>query len=331
MVKVPNQWRGRTDSTVPFGLKDGRLWFVSDVPSGLDCGCRCPDPTCDMPLIARNRPSPDRQRAYNFMHSTRTTTCGGRESALHRMAKELLLGAKTLMLPEWTDGELSIPASELVLDQCAAREVRLLDGQMRPDVQVGGRLDDVALPRLFVEVKVSHAVDWKKAAVAHRNGISMIEIDLSNATDEDAQDQDRFMAMVLGSIDNRTWVNLGDAQFLAATLGQDVFEVRSTDTFPYDVLTKNGNTLQFTKQRGILHRAGEESRAVDFEIADTYRDGHRTDGLGNKLPYEPGMYARASAPPTAWSWQGSQFYKTFLRPLSVARKQRQSQLFNNSD
>src|SRR3546814_42905 len=118
--------------------------------------------------------------------------------------------------------------------QCAAQEVRLLDGQMRPDVQVGGRLDDVALPRLFVEVKVSHAVDWKKAAVALRNGISMIEIDLSNATDEDAKDQDRFMSMVLGSKDNRTWVNLGDAQFLAAILGQDVFEVRSTDTFPHD-------------------------------------------------------------------------------------------------
>lgn len=329
MVKIPEQWRGRTDSTVPFGLKDGRLWFVSDVPTGLDCGCRCPDPACDMPLIARNRPSPDRRRAYNFMHSTRTTSCGGRESALHRMAKELLLGAEALMLPAWTDGEFSIPATELILDQQAAQEVRLLDGQMRPDVRVGGKLGDCALPRLFVEVKVSHAVDWKKAATARRNGISMIEIDLSSATDEDVQDHDAFVDMVLRSIDNRTWVHLGDPQFLASMLGQDVFEVRSTETFRHDVLSKKGNTMHFTKQRGVLHRAGEEPTPADFEIADTYLDGQRIDGLGNTLPYAPGLYARASSPPTAWFWQTSQLNKTFLRPLSVARKERQSQLFGN--
>lgn len=327
MVKVPDQWRGKSNGTVPFGLKDGRLWFVADVPTGLDCGCRCPDPACDMPLIARNRTSPDRQRAYNFMHSTRTSSCGGRESALHRMAKELLLGARTLMLPEWTDGVISIPSSELILDQNAAQEVRLLDGQIRPDIQVGGKLGDVALPRLFVEVKVSHAVDWTKATIARRNGISMIEIDVSNATDDDVLDQDAFMAKVLKTIANRTWVNLGDPQFLAAVLGEDVFEVRSAETFRHDVATKTGNTMYFTKQRAILHRAGDEPKSIDFEIADTYHGNQRIDGLGNKLPYEPGMYARASAPATGWNWHPSRYYKTFLRPLTVVRQNRQPQLF----
>lgn len=241
------------------------------------------------------------------------------------------MGAEKLMLPAWTDGELAVPATELILDQQAAQEVRLLDGQMRPDVQVGGQVGDAPLPRLFVEVKVSHAVDWKKTAIARQNGISMIEIDLSSATDEDVQDQEAFRDLVLRSIDNRTWVHLAEPQFLAATLERDVFEVRSTETFRHDVLSKKGNTMHFTKQRGVLHRAGAEPTLVDFEIADTYLNAQRIDGLGNKLPYEPGLYVRTSAPPTAWFWQASQFYKTFLRPLSVARKRRQPQLFGNSE
>jgi len=44
MTSTPHHWRGRSAGKVPFGLKEGQLCFVSDVPTGLACGCRCPDP-----------------------------------------------------------------------------------------------------------------------------------------------------------------------------------------------------------------------------------------------------------------------------------------------
>ena len=328
MVKTPELWRGRTGSTVPFGLKDGRLWFVTDVPSGLECGCRCPDPNCDKPLVARNRPSPDRQRAYNFMHSTRTTICGGRESALHRMAKEVLMGANAMMLPQWTDGVLTIPASELILESGTSQEVRILNGQLRPDIKVSGQLKRAGLPSLYVEVKVSHAVDWKKAAKARENGISIIEIDVSGASDEQVADHNSFRKMVLEDVSNRSWVHLGDGQFLSTLLEEDVYEVKSSDTTTHELPSKKGNIFLVTKQNATVYRAGAEPRQLDFEIADTFQGNLRTDGNGNALPYSPGLYTLAPSRPPAYSWGASQFYKTFLRPIRIRTEQKQSQLFN---
>lgn len=325
---MPDSWKGGNTNAVPFGLKDGKLWFVSDVDSGLACGCRCPDPTCDQPLVARNKPSPTRKRVYHFMHAAKTTSCGGRESALHRMAKEVLLGSTRLTLPAWGLDDLTIPMSELGLYPGAAQEVRILDGQLRPDVRVSGTHPDARFLELYVEVKVTHAIDWQKQAKICAGGLSVIEIDLSDATDEQVQDSEAFEQLVLHTPENRTWVNLGDPAYLAARLGCDIIEVTSTDTYRHDVKAKSGNTMHFDKQRALRYQPGQRPVPYDFEIADTYREKQRIDGIGNTLPYQPGLYVVAQGPrSTTYGGYDQNFFKTFLKPVSTSQTTRPADLF----
>ena len=79
---------------IPFGLRNGRLVEVHEVPRGLKCGCVCPDPACGRPLVARKGSSG--KVVWYFAHlgetNGRAAVCGGNESGLHRFVKEYLCG-----------------------------------------------------------------------------------------------------------------------------------------------------------------------------------------------------------------------------------------------
>ncbi len=78
---------------VPFGLnqRDGKLYTVDEVEGGLNCGCVCPAPQCERPLVARQNVS---RTIPHFAHygepDGSTVGCGAVESGLHRYAKQFL-------------------------------------------------------------------------------------------------------------------------------------------------------------------------------------------------------------------------------------------------
>lgn len=328
MNTTDQPWRGRSANRVPFGLREGRLHFVSDVETGLACGCVCPDPRCGQALIAKNRASPDRQRGYYFTHIGTAACCSGRESALHRMAKEIVLRASSILLPEWTGGGRRIPETLLALHGGAAAEVCLLHGQVRPDVQVSGDVDGIALDPLFVEIRVTHAVDAHKGDRVRSGRLSMIEIDLSDVEDAHVVDAPTFEQLVLHDASNRRWIHLDAPTYMAARLDDDVYDVRDTGTFRHDVPTRTGNTMHFTKQRATRYRPGEATINLDIEIADTYRaDGQRVDGFGQMLPYAPGLYRRNWDARRTSPWDRSFDFKTFLTPLLTDSAAPQPSLF----
>lgn len=57
-----------TETKIPFGyhIESGRYVDVREVPSGMQCGCKCPG--CDLPLIARHCMI---GRVDHFAHNTR--------------------------------------------------------------------------------------------------------------------------------------------------------------------------------------------------------------------------------------------------------------------
>ncbi|WP_158011862.1 hypothetical protein [Marinobacter nauticus] len=57
-----------TETKIPFGyhIESGRYVDVRDVPSGMECGCKCPG--CDLPLVARHC---QEGRVDHFAHNTR--------------------------------------------------------------------------------------------------------------------------------------------------------------------------------------------------------------------------------------------------------------------
>ena len=303
---------------VPFGLKDGQLFYVSQVETGLACGCVCPDPACAKPLVARNDPFPGRKRAPYFCHATSTPGCGGRESALHQMGKKVLAGANRLLLPSWAamNGELSFPATQAALAPDTATEVFVRDGQMRPDLDVMAFVGRTTLQPLYVEIKVTHAVDHAKRERVLARRMNMIEIDLSDLDDDDLLDEETFTKRVLDEAGNRHWIHLADPAFLAKMLDRLVIEVRSSALNEKRVewRNKNGHWI-FQTQTMVRHSPNAPTEQFEGEVESrSNANGDRVDHLGTPIPYVPGLYVTTPTPRGNGHFDEG-WFKTTLRPI----------------
>lgn len=302
---------------VPFGLRDGTLHYVSEVTTGLACNCTCPDPACAKALVARNRRSPTRKRAPYFAHASKTPGCGGRESALHRMGKDMVACATSLMLPAWSalDGEFSFTSTHATLAPGSAQEVVLHEGQMRPDVKVIALSGQALLQALYVEIKVSHAVDWAKRERVIAQGLSMMEIDLADVSDEDLQDKAAFARHVLERSDNRHWIHIANPAFLTRMLGHTVIQVIGQECREKRVPTSNGTQMIFREQAMVRHDPAEDDPKPFFgELANHVKVDQRIDYFGNHLPYRKGLYVVGSVRGRGAFYDNTHF-KTQLRPI----------------
>lgn len=150
---------------------DGRLVYVDHVPRGLACDGRCPK--CGERLIARQ----GIQKVHSFAHESGTECATAPETALHRIAKQLLAEGLQLVLPEWrvVQGfrEQVVWKSATHSFDTASLETRV--GDVVPDVVL--MKDD---RRLLVEIHVTHECDEAKIAKLRSSGDSAIEIRLSH-------------------------------------------------------------------------------------------------------------------------------------------------------
>lgn len=158
------------DVQLAFGEReDGSIVHISDVPSGLACGCICPG--CRDRLIARKGV----EKAPHFAHHGDVPCRYALESALHKLAKQVLNERLELLIPEVRAalaGEtlVSYEATPYRFDE-AMLEYPV--GAIVPDVIVrSGR------HRLLVEIFVTHRCDDEKVARVRGLGLSCVEIDL---------------------------------------------------------------------------------------------------------------------------------------------------------
>src|SRR5690606_16981536 len=111
---------------------DGRVLHISEVPSGLDCGCSCPG--CDRRLSAHKGDV----LAHHFAHHDPTNCSGGRETALHKLAKQVIAEQGLVALPpvvaKHGDNERLLADGKVFRPDKVTLEV-VLDG-MRPDLIV---------------------------------------------------------------------------------------------------------------------------------------------------------------------------------------------------
>lgn len=180
-VNAPTQERTSVDQTqVPFGLSGDRMVSVTEVAAGLACGCICP--ACYTPLVARKGDI----RVHHFAHRPGNPPCmNGAETAIHRMAKQLLAEHLRITLPRLacedsatdsdgithTESELVCDISRVSLD--AAGVERDYMG-IRPDViaWIDGR-------EILIEVTVRNPVSRAKRDHVRGAGLACMEIDLS--------------------------------------------------------------------------------------------------------------------------------------------------------
>jgi hypothetical protein len=173
-------------TALPYGLSpDGRLMHVAEVPSGLACWCRCP--RCGVPLVARK----GAVVAPHFAHAGGGRACdpgAAWETALHRLAKQVIQEARELLLPEAV-AEVELGGSDGVLREVVAPATLFRYDGAETEVGLGGLRPDAVLRRvgatpeaersLLVEFAVTHFCSAEKTAELRRRGLACVEVDLS--------------------------------------------------------------------------------------------------------------------------------------------------------
>lgn len=154
-----------------YGLApDGRMVHITEVPSGLACSCICA--ACRLPLVAVKGSI----RANHFRHHDVEQCATAIETALHRLAKQILEERRRLLLPALQittiRGSTTLrPAQELTFDT------------VRLEQRLDSIIPDVIVTKdgyeLLVEIHVTHAAPPEKVASIRALGLSSIEIDLS--------------------------------------------------------------------------------------------------------------------------------------------------------
>lgn len=169
---------------------EGDLVHVDTVSNGNECGCICP--YCKSALCAKNGGDGEKM-IHHFAHLSGADCVGAVESALHKMAKDILMETKCVHLPNRHDGQ---KGELLYFDQV---EVEFFDSEthLRPDCigYYGDRF-------IWIEFKRTHAVDTKKRGKIISAHIDCIEIDLNGCP----LDPVAVKEFITNSTENRKWI-----------------------------------------------------------------------------------------------------------------------------
>lgn len=164
-----------------FGMSriTGRMVSVREVVRGKACQCVCAE--CGASLEAKQGP----KNTWHFAHKTGGHACiTGAETALHRMAKQIVAGWAHIVVPELQLTETlearfhtfqesaSIPSRS---ENIVASAIEMSLGSFRPDALVRTAAGD----SIALEIHVSHAVDAKKGQRVRDANQGMLEYDLS--------------------------------------------------------------------------------------------------------------------------------------------------------
>lgn len=283
---------------VPFGEKDLRFFAPDQVPKGLECGCVCPG--CGGRLVANHPKNRTRRRAY-FSHYATQDCLGGFESALHKMAIQIIFDARWITVPErhfdikthiagnyYESRTITLPSRSVPFASVVAEKNAIM--KLRPDLTAtleGGTT-------LFIEIAVTHEVNKPKAEALD----NLMEIDLSGIDRELAYDLETLREIVLISA-CREWFrcSMRDRELEESPQYQEWLEWVELATTRY--FQQREQEAQESERRERL-RLQEESRRT--AVRAKTRKPHLEDLSKVLKMTEPGMIDRYDQ----WIWDRCQ-------------------------
>ncbi len=153
--------------------QNGTIRSISEVPSGIACGCTCP--CCGRDLVARK----GKMKSHHFAHHANDDdgTCRqAGETILHRYAKQVIQRACVVKIPgvSVSDdlGPLVVTDDQMVRLSDVRLEKRM--GKVVPDVTA-----KAAERTLIIEFFVTHKCPESKLEHLANEDIGVVEIDLS--------------------------------------------------------------------------------------------------------------------------------------------------------
>ena len=179
-----------------YSLKNGELVHISQVESGLKCGCCCP--SCGAALIARK----GKKMMHHFAHYHADECEHGYESSLHMAAKNIISEAKEIWIPQ-VDILFDSYKSKILLHEATLIQV----DDVRLEKRMGDIIPDVVIKsngkEFIIEIYVTHAIDNEKLIKIKKRNISTLEIDLSKQ--ETAIDENFLKDVLIGETAQKQW------------------------------------------------------------------------------------------------------------------------------
>ncbi|WP_423382140.1 competence protein CoiA family protein [Burkholderia sp. LMG 32019] len=186
--------------TIPFALNPlGRLVAARDLPKHAEGPFRCA--ACRSPVILKQ----GEVRTWYFSHRPGSDCAKGFETALHLLAKQILLEHRHLRAPALVCVDESLLEEDItvcdehIISWDVAGEVEKWMGGIRPDF-----VADCGDQLLIVEVVVTHEPDDSKLAQLDSLAIPALEIDLSDVARDVTVDTLAYR--ILDTVAGKRWL-----------------------------------------------------------------------------------------------------------------------------
>jgi len=181
-----------------YGLDaEGKMRHVSEVENGLACKCYCP--SCHGQLVARQG---DIVQPH-FAHYNRTECSGAHESELHLLAKSIIAQTKQLKLPAFEN----VSKVTLFTFDDVEVEKRVDIDSLQPDLVGVKYVGEKCKPhRLWIEICVTHPVDFEKLCKIKEHALPCVEVRLERFLNEFA-DKSALTKFLLETAEDRTWLS----------------------------------------------------------------------------------------------------------------------------
>lgn len=207
---------------IPFGLRTTDQCMVdpTEVANGKSCGCCCPE--CGEELIARQ----GEIQTWHFAHQSNAHCTGGYESAIHRMAKQMIMQRSQVWVPQrrfdrdilgsrddvdggysWKESLSFVVSTEGVKTLSECREEERVETR-RPDL-----LAILEGQPIAIEIAYTHFCDEEKLGWLKARNLTTLEIDVGISPDTEMSDIRAILEVRLfSSTTFTTWlVHSGDS------------------------------------------------------------------------------------------------------------------------
>jgi len=160
---------------------EGKIVSIYEVETGIKCNCFCPE--CGETLEAKNKDKTEKsiltknQKQAHFAHASGKNCKYAAETAIHKLAKEVLKSIKRLRVPEYKKWGVLLSESNCYdFDEVLLEKPVIKDGiHLIPDAILKKGNDT-----LYVEFYKTHIVDDIKLQKIKLFNTSTIEIDLNS-------------------------------------------------------------------------------------------------------------------------------------------------------
>lgn len=183
-----------------YALKDDNLVHISEVESGLQCGCKCP--ACGKSLIARK----GNLVIHHFAHKSAIECEFGYQTSLHLAAKKVIS----------ENGIIQVPALYLTFPETGKKELLETEKILTvKKVVLEKKLDNIIpdillitdIGNIIVEIFVTHEIDLEKKKKIKALDIPTIEIDLSKI-DRNISERD-LQEILINKNEYKSWIYNG--------------------------------------------------------------------------------------------------------------------------